>query len=61
MQRVILIILLISLNHLDKTFMQLGIGTCVKGVDKDLHRWILAAADRCDDTSPRSVAEMIRN
>ena len=61
MQLVILIILVILLNYLDKTVMQPGKGTHIKELDKDLPRWLLVAANRYEDTSPRSVAEMICN
>ena len=61
MQTVILIILVMPLNHLDKTVMQPCKRVHIKGVDKDLPRWLLAAANRCKDVLPRSVAEMIRD
>ena len=49
-----------SANHLDKTVLCPGIGSYVKGKNK-LPEWLIAAAKRCPDVPPGSVAEMILN
>ena len=41
--------------------MQPGRGTYVKGRDNTLPGWLCAAANRCEDAMPGSVAEMIRS
>ena len=40
--------------------MQLGKGVYVKGLDYTFSGWLVASANRCKDTHPHSVAEMIR-
>ena len=40
--------------------MQLGKGVCVKGLDQTLPEWLVALANRSEDTHPYLVTEMIR-
>ena len=61
MQPVILTVIAITSNHLDKTIIQLGKGTYIKGQDKDLSEWLLAAVNRSDNIILESVIKMIRN
>ena len=41
--------------------MQPGKGTYIKGQDKDLSRWLLAATNRSKNVEPGSVIKMICN
>ena len=61
MQPVILIVIVVTSGHLDKIVMQPGKGTYIKEQDKDLPRWLLAAANRSENVEPGSVIEMIPN
>ena len=61
MNPVILNVLVLSANHLDKTVMQPCKGTFIKGVDKKLPGWLEAAGNRSYEVGSGSVAEMIRN
>jgi len=61
-QPIILIILVITKDHVNKTVMLAGKGTYIKGVDTKLPRWLLVAASRLESlVAPGSVVEMIRN
>ena len=61
MQPVILTVIVVASSHLDKTVMQLGKGTYIKGQDKDLLGWLLAAANRSENVKLGLVIEMIHN
>ena len=61
MQPVVLIVVVVTDGHLDKTVMQPGKGVCVKGIDETLPGWLEASAQRSQDFDPHSVAAMIRN
>ena len=62
MQLIILIILVITLEHVDKIVMYLGKGTFIKGIDTMLPGWLLVAASRSElPAEPGLVVEMIRN
>ena len=60
MQPVVLSIIVASANHLDKTVLCPGVGSYVKGKHK-LPEWLIAAAKRCPEATPGSVAEFILN
>ncbi len=60
MQPVVLSVIVASANHLDKTVLCPGVGSFVKGKHK-LPGWLIAAANRCPEATPGSVAEMILN
>ena len=62
MQPIILIILVITKDYLDKTVMLPGKGTFIKGIDTMLPEWLLVAVSRLKSlAAPGSVVEMIRN
>ena len=61
MNPVVLNVLVMSTNHLDKTVMLPGKGTFVKGEDEQLPGWLVAAANRSSEVRSGSVAEMILN
>ena len=60
MQPVVLSVIVASANYLDKTVLCPGVGSYVKGKNK-LPEWLIAAAKRCPEALPSSVAEMILN
>lgn len=59
MKPVILVALVISKSHLDKTVLSLGVGAHVKG-EHTLPEWVKESAKR-SEAEPGSVAEMIAN
>ena len=61
MQPIILIILVITLDYVDKIVILPGKGTFIKGIDTTLQGWLLAAANRSESAESSSVVEMIRN
>ena len=62
MQPIILIILVITKNHIDKTVMLLGKSTFIKSIDTTLLGWLLVAVSRLESlAAPDLVVEMIRN
>ena len=62
MQPIILMILVITKDHIDKIVMLPGKGTYIKGVNTKLPGWLLVAASRSESPAvPSSVVEMIRN
>ena len=62
MQPIILTILVITKDHVDKTVMLPGKSTYIKGVNNKLLGWLLAVASRSESlAAPGSVVEMIRN
>ena len=60
MQPVILVAIAISATHFHKTVMQLGKGVHIKGIDQTSPGWLVASANRSEDTYPYSVTQMIR-
>ena len=60
MQPVVLVAIAISATHFHKTVIQPGKGVCVKGIDQTLPGWLVASANRSEDTHPHSVTQMIR-
>ena len=60
-QPVILIVIVITSGHFDKTVMQPGKGIYIKGQDKVLLEWLLAAANRSENIELGLVIEMICN
>ena len=60
MQLVVLSVIVASANHLDKTVLCPGVESYVKGKNK-LPEWLIAAAKRCPEALPGSVAEIILN
>lgn len=61
MNPVVLIILAISKDYIDKIVMLPGKGTRAKGTDKKLPGWLVAAASRTSEETSGSVVEMIQN
>ena len=62
MQPIIMMILVITMDHVDKTVILPDKGTFIKGIDSTLPGWLLVAASRSESlASPSSVVEMIRN
>ena len=61
MHPVVLIVVVVSEGHFDKTVMQPGKGAHVKGIDETLPGWLEASAQRSQDFDPHSVAAMTRN
>ena len=59
MKPVILVMLVISKSHLDKTVVSPGVGACIKG-EHALPEWVKESAKR-SEAEPGSVAEMIVN
>ena len=55
-----LVVLIITLMHLDKTAVCPGQGTCKKGIDT-LPAWLINAAKEFPNPDPRSVVTMIMN
>ena len=61
MQPIILIILVITLDYVDKIVILLGKGTFIKGIDTMFLEQLLVVASRLESAEPGSVVEMIRN
>ena len=61
MQPVILVVIVTSEAHFDKTVIQPKKGLYIKGVDLKLLGWLKASADRRPETNPHSVATMTRD
>ena len=60
MQPVVLVVIVMSKAHFDKTVMQPKKGVYVKGIDLKLPGWLKALAHRSPKTDLHSVATMIR-
>ena len=54
-------ILVISENYVDKTVPNLGRGTQIKGIDKDLLAWLKVAAIGVENPNLGSVTELMQN
>ena len=60
MQPVVLSVIVALANNLDKTVLCPGVGLYIKGKNK-LPEWLIAAAKKCPEAPPSSVAEIILN
>ena len=61
MQPIILIILVITPDYIDKIVILPDKGTFIKGIDTILPGWLLVVASRSESVEPSSVIEIIRN
>ena len=61
MQLVILIILVITKNYIDKIVLNPGKGTWIKEIDTDLPTWLKVAAARVKNLNLGLVTAMIQN
>lgn len=50
MQPVVLVAMVVSATHFHKTVMQPGKGVHIKGIDQTLPGWLVASANRSEDT-----------
>ena len=60
-QLIILTILVVTLDHVNKIVMHPGKGTFIKGIDTMLPEWLLVVVSRSESAEPGSVVEIIRN
>ena len=61
MQSIILTILVVTLDYMDKIVMHPGKGTFIKSIDTMFPGWSLMVVSRLELVEPGSVVEMIRN